>query len=106
RLPRLRLPRSVVPMRHSPVATPRPVRSAEREPDTQSPDPAVLRRTVDAITTVSGCRRKEAREKIRSWLAGGAAIDDIEAYLRQSYRIDPVGVGVARRVKGGGHGIS
>lgn len=64
-------------------------------------DPAHVRRTVDAITKLTGCRRQEARERINAWTAGGRALDDLDAYLRATFRIDPTGVTAVRNVDKG-----
>lgn len=70
---------------------------------------AVRRRVIDGIVAVLGCRRQEARERIAAWEAGGIALDDLEAYLRATYRRDPIGVTAVRNVgnrKGAADAIS
>ena len=64
-------------------------RPADKGTDTQTVNPAVIRRTVDGLVAVSGCRRKEARQRISAWLAGGDSLDDLEAWLRANYRMTP-----------------
>ncbi len=55
-----------------------------------------MRRTVDGIVTVTGCRRSQAREQVAAWLAGGRPLDDLEAYLRATFKTDPTGVTAVR----------
>lgn len=73
-------------------------RPAEKGTDTQKLDPALVRRTIDGIVSVTGCRRKEARERVAAWHAGGKPLADLEAYLRATYRLDPTGVTAVRNV--------
>jgi hypothetical protein len=89
----------------APPGTARPTRNTARPADkgaSKGIDHAQVRRTVDALVTVTGCRRKQARERIAAWLSDGRAIDDLEAYLRATYRIDPTGVDAVRNVARGG----
>lgn len=60
--------------------------------------PALFRRTVDALAHVSGASVKTARQQVRAWVAGGAASSDLEAWLRQNFRVDPTGVTAVRNV--------
>lgn len=72
-------------------------------------DQAARRRAVDGVVTVTGCRRKEARQRVDAWVSGGNLLDDLDAYLRATYRADPVGVTAARNVgdrKGAADAIS
>lgn len=65
---------------------------------TDRQDPALIRRCVDAVVALTGTRRKAARQQVTSWLAGGMAASDIEAWLRANYRLDPTGVTAVRNV--------
>lgn len=82
----------------APSTTARP---ANKGANTEGPDPALMRRTVDAVVTVTGCRRKEARQRINAWRAGGEAMSDLDAYLRATFHADPTGVTVVREVMRG-----
>ena len=84
-----------------PLAATHPVRPADKGAS-KGQDHAIVRRTVDALVTVAGCRRKDARERIKGFLDGGAPITELEAYLRQTYRLDPTGVDAVRNVMAGG----
>lgn len=84
----------------------RPARPASKRTETGI-DPAVERRTVSALVELSASvgtpmRRTEARAIVRSRLAGGQTLAEIEAYLRATYRLDPVGVTAVRNVMRGG----
>lgn len=72
-------------------------RPAEKGP-TERLSHAQMNQVVDALVSVSGCRRRQARERINAWLSDGRPLDDVEAYLRASYRIDPTGVEAVRNV--------
>lgn len=76
-------------------------RPADKGTEPQELDPALMRRTVGAVVTVTGCRRSEARERIAAWMAGGRPLGDLEAWLRTNYRIDPTGVTAVRNVSRG-----
>lgn len=73
------------------------VRPAVKGASPQGIDPARMRRAVDSLVAVSGCRRKEARQRIAAWSSGGRSIDDIEAWLSATFRRDPTGVTAVRR---------
>lgn len=64
---------------------------------------AAERRLVGAMVGLSAgsgrpLRRAEARAIIRSRATDGLTLDELEAYMRATYHLDPVGVAVAREV--------
>lgn len=73
-------------------------RPADKGATHQQLDPAAVRRSIDALVEITGCRRKEARERVRSWASGGTPSDDLEAWLRADFQRDPVGVTAVRNV--------
>lgn len=75
-----------------------PARPADKGANTEAIDAAILRRAIDGVTAVTGCRRKAARERVRSWISGGMSRTDLEAWLWQNFRLDPTGVTAVRNV--------
>jgi len=73
------------------------VRLAEKEA-TEELKPAMIRRAIDAITEMTGCRRKQAREQVRAFTAGGRTVTELDAWLQLTFRIDPTGVTAVRNV--------
>lgn len=72
---------------------------------TASPaDKGTERRLVSALVTLSGgtIRRSDARAVIAQRTASGETPDEIEAYLRATFRMDPTGVTAVRRATLGG----
>lgn len=59
---------------------------------------ATRHRLAHALTEVAGIRFATARAVIAERVALGETPDEIEAYLRSTYRLDPTGVTAARNV--------
>lgn len=72
------------------------VRPADKGASTERRDPALIRRTVDALVSLSGCRRKAAREYVTAWIDAGRDLSDLERNLL-GYA-DPTGETAARNV--------
>lgn len=65
--------------------------------------PASERRTISALVALSASvgtplRRSEARQIVHSRLSAGQTLAELEAYMRATFRQDPVGVTAARNV--------
>jgi hypothetical protein len=71
-------------------------RPAEKGASTERPDPALVRRTVDALVSLSGCRRKAAREYVAAWIGASRDLSDLERNLL-GYS-DPTGETAVRNV--------
>lgn len=66
------------------------------------PERAMIRRTTSALAQMTGSSIKTARQQVYAWLAGGAIDSDIDAWLRQNFRMDPTGVTAVRNAYRGG----
>lgn len=58
----------------------------------------VRHRLAFALASLSGIPFSEARSVIASRLADGETPSELEAYLRDTYRVDPTGVTAVRHV--------
>lgn len=66
----------------------------------------VRHRLAFALTSVSGLPLSQSRAVVASRLADGQTVSELEAYLRATYKADPVGVTAVRNVtrsRGGLH---
>lgn len=75
--------------------TVRPAEKGERN--------GIRRRLVSALVTTCHLRPAVARAVVDERIALGETPDEIEAYLRATFRIDPTGVTAVRNVERGRH---
>lgn len=79
-----------------PGASPDP--STTARPADKRTTTAAKSRVVSALVAVSGMRRREAWAVVDQRIALGETPDEVEAYLRATFRMDPTGVTAARNV--------
>lgn len=75
-----------------------PASSTTARPADKGTSTTTKSRLVSALVAVTGMRRREAWAVLDQREARGETPDEIEAYLRATYRIDPTGVTAARNV--------
>lgn len=78
----------------APSNTVRPAEKGERN--------GVRRRLVSALVTTCHLRPAVARRVVDERIALGETLDEIEAYLCSTFRMDPTGVTAVRNVSRGG----
>ena len=76
----------------------RPAPSTTGRPADNRVSKTVRHRLAAALASVSGLRFSEARAVIAQRVAVGETPDEIEAYLRTTFRMDPTGVTAVRNV--------